>query len=93
MAQCPKCGGGAYLVDEEFVKVLENTEPMKIVIRAIYQCRSCSDRFSRIMHDLLEARRKQDDSSPYQQYTPEPAGTASAGTSEPVEGIKFLDNV
>ncbi len=69
--ECPKCGGGAYLVDEDLIKVLENTEPVKLMIKATYQCRACSERFTRIIYDDLNARKKQPETtpSPYMQNT------------------------
>jgi phage terminase large subunit GpA-like protein len=56
--QCPKCGGEAYLVDEELVQVLENIDPPKIIAKAIYQCRSCSERFTRLVTESLDAKKK-----------------------------------
>ena len=92
MAECPKCGGGAFLSEEELVKVVENSDPMKIIAKATYQCRACSERFSRLVCDAMDARKKEAESKPV--YTGEPAKTPERpGQFEPAEGIKFLDNV
>jgi hypothetical protein len=68
--ECPKCSGGAYLSEEDLIQVLENTEPVKLMIKATYTCRACSERFTRIIYDDINARKKQPDSmappSPYQ---------------------------
>jgi len=56
--ECPKCGGGAFLSEEELVKVLEGYEPLRIIARAKYQCRACSETFSRLICDTLEGRQK-----------------------------------
>jgi ribosomal protein L37AE/L43A len=56
--QCPKCGGDAYLVEEELVQVLENVEPPKVIAKAIYQCKSCGERFSRLVYEDLTSRKK-----------------------------------
>jgi len=91
MVECPKCGGGAFLSEEELVKVLENTEPMKIIAKATYQCRACSERFSRLVCDTLDARKKQEESKPV--YTEASKPPERPGQFEPAEGIKFLDRV
>jgi len=85
--ECPKCGGGVYLAEEELVKVLENTDPLKVIIKATYVCRACSERFSRLVYDNLEARNKNNitTSSPVTQISSE-----SSDNSEHVEGLKFF---
>jgi len=55
--ECPKCQGGAYLADEELVKVMEGTKPQKAILKATFVCRSCGERFSRLVTDSLEKRR------------------------------------
>jgi len=82
MPECPKCGGGSYLAEEELIKIMENTEPMKMIIKATYQCRACSERFSRLVHDILEARKKPDEIPA--------SGSAPNTEGEPVEGLKFF---
>lgn len=92
MGECPKCGGGAFLSEEELVRIIENTAPMKVVAKATYQCRACSERFSRLICDDLDARKREAES-------PVPAGTVvtsqpvASASSSPAEGIKFLDSV
>ncbi|MBU0899106.1 MAG: hypothetical protein KKB03_01080 [Nanoarchaeota archaeon] len=56
--ECPKCGGGAFLSEEELVKILEGTEPLRMIAKAKYQCRACSESFSRLICDTLEGRHK-----------------------------------
>jgi len=91
---CPKCGGGTYLVDEELLKVLENTDPIKLILRAIYLCRSCGEKFSRVVYDDLTARKKpmasgQGQPSPY----PAPVqGTYESGP-QPTDTGSDIDNV
>ncbi len=96
---CPKCQGGAYLADEDLVKVMETSAPMKLVIRQTFVCRACAERFSRIVWDDFDSRKKdlldssdgvqtvslaeQRVSSPYSQQTPDQAAS----------GIQFLDSV
>ena len=53
--QCPKCGGNAFLAEEEFVQALQ-TDPVKIIAKAVYSCGSCTERFTRLMYESLEAR-------------------------------------
>lgn len=79
--ECPKCAGGVYLCDEELVKILENTEPMKIIIKATYVCKSCSERFSRLVCENLDARKREGF---------ETSNSATGAVSEPAEGLKFF---
>ena len=90
MVECPKCGGGSFLAEEELVKVLENTDPVKVLIKSIYQCRACSERFSRLVSDSLDARRKQAEAPAPVQYTRQ---ESSYSRPEPAGGIQFLDRV
>ena len=76
MADCPKCGGGAWLAEEELVQVLENSDPVKVIIKATYQCKACSERFSRIVNENLDVRKREVGSEPAQ--------------SDPAEGLKFF---
>jgi hypothetical protein len=97
--ECPKCGGGSYLADEELIKVLENTDPMKIMFKAIFSCRACSDKFSRIFYDDLGSRKKPQEVRPYpyqgqrpqqpQQYEPV-RPVESNQDDDPAEGLKFF---
>lgn len=84
--ECPKCSGGSYLAEEELVKVLEGTEPLRIIARAVFVCRACSERFSRLIVDSLEARKKEDVLG----SSGAPAGTASTTATDAAEGLKFF---
>jgi len=96
--QCPKCGGEAYLVEEELVQVLENVDPPKIVAKAIYQCRSCGERFTRLVTEDLNAKKK----PTTQQAGQQPASGSSSGypgggiasvspeTKERIDQLKFF---
>ncbi len=81
--ECPKCGGGAFLSEEELVQILEQMDPMKVVSKMIYVCRACSEKFSRLMCENLEAKRK---------ISPDSAPEPSTATQEtnPAEGLKFF---
>lgn len=97
--QCPKCGGEAYLVDEELVQVLENVDPPRIVAKAIYQCRSCGERFTRLVTETLDSKRKelsqtsQASSQPQQPtsgYPGDKLGSVSPDTRDRIERLKFF---
>ncbi len=94
--ECPKCGGGTYLVEEELVKIIENTDPMKVVAKAIYQCRSCGERFSRLVIENIDAKRASaQQTRPQGIYSGEtygPAGHPAPGSSEgePIDQLKFF---
>ena len=99
--ECPKCGGGAYLADEELVQVLGNTDPVKILIKAKYQCRACSETFSRIVYDDMNARKKVDEPRPLapypvqnQQYAQQsynqPSIVRTSDEDEAAESLKFF---
>ena len=95
---CPKCGGEAYLVDEEFVRVIENVEPMKVVAKDIYQCRSCNERFSRLMVENLDAKKAQAGQQVRQQgvysgqtYGPASSPLPSSGSAgEEIDPLRFF---
>jgi len=81
---CPKCGAEAYLVEEEFVKVLENVDPPKVLAKAIYQCKSCGERFSRLIYEDLNTIKKEET---------QPSGSPPLGTKpsrESIEGLRFF---
>jgi phage terminase large subunit GpA-like protein len=82
---CPKCGGGTYLVDEELVRVVENTDPMKVIAKAIYQCRSCGERFSRLVVENIDAKKVQQ-SRQQGIYSGQPFGVSSPPDSQSSEG-------
>ena len=90
---CPKCGGGTFIADEELVKVLENSRPLKAIIRVIYACRACSEKFGRLIHDTIE-NRKMDVSgvtkmTAYSDTAPTQAKTEPS-SSESTEGLRFF---
>lgn len=95
--QCPKCGGEAYLVDEELVQVLENVDPPKIIAKAIYNCRSCGERFTRLVSETLDAKKKvpdqpagQSQSGSSSSYSDDNLGTVSPETKERIDQLKFF---
>lgn len=93
--QCPKCNGEAYLVDEELVKIIENTDPMKVVAKAVYQCRACGERFSRLVIENIDAKRVQAQQSRQQGiYSGETFGAPSPSARAPAnpEG-ESIDNL
>jgi hypothetical protein len=89
MIECPKCQGGAYLLDEELVKVLENTKPLKIIAKATYQCRSCAEKFSRLVYENLEERKR----PPEVRMQPAAYLPPRQEPEEAAEGLQFLDTV
>jgi C4-type Zn-finger protein len=56
--KCPSCGGEAYVIDEEFIKAIENTNPVQIVVKQTFLCKNCSDKFTRIVCEDTSARKK-----------------------------------
>jgi hypothetical protein len=89
--ECPKCGGGAFLSEEELIKILEGTEPLQILIKNIYQCRACAERFSRLVSDNLSSRKIDTASgmlTDIQSLTS--SATEKRDSTEVVEGIKFF---
>ena len=89
--ECPKCQGASYLSEEEFIQMLDGIEPVKVVTKGVYVCKSCTDRFTRIHIDEVEGRRK-----------PQAAPASSTGTipyapsarrlteDEAAESLKFF---
>ena len=95
---CPKCGGGAYLADEDLLKVVDNTQPMKVVIKQTFVCRACTDKFSRVASDDMDSRRKASDGTIVTTSAMDMFSvTEKEKKAEPEEdtgaGIKFLDSV
>ncbi|MFH1445028.1 MAG: hypothetical protein ABIF08_00935 [Nanoarchaeota archaeon] len=102
--ECPKCGGGAFLSEEELVKILEGFEPLRMIAKAKYQCRACSETFSRLICDTLEGRQKpperpvfssQQPSQDYQEshsYSPTPSYSQSQYQSQPMTWRKKEDD-
>ncbi len=92
---CPKCGGGAFLGEEDLVKVMDNMQPMKLLIKQTFVCRACSERFSRIVWDDFEARKRTEEGAGTVD-TVSLTGSEQASSSTPEQaaaGIQFLDNV
>ena len=56
--RCPKCGGEAYLSEEEMAGVVEKSDPPKVAIKQIFKCKSCGERFSRVVFENLDAKKK-----------------------------------
>lgn len=92
--ECPKCSGGSYLIHEELVKVLDAVDPVKILIKSIFQCRACSDQFSRLFYDLLESRKRPEmqPMNRYQQsYSQGYQSTEQSSEEKTVQdGLKFF---
>ncbi len=94
---CPKCGGGTYISEEELVKILEETRPLKAVIKVFYVCRACVEKFSRLVHENLEDKKRDisgvnaglNSSSGYSQQ-PQQAPTYSRSEDTAAEGLKFF---
>lgn len=85
--QCPKCAGEAFLAEEELVQVLENTEPLKAIIKAHFTCKACAGTFTRLLTENLDAKKKENLAS----------GTAASSVSagsvsadEAAEGLRFF---
>ena len=57
--QCPKCAGEAFLAEEELVQVLENTDPLKAIIKAHFTCKACAGTFIRLLTENLDAKKKE----------------------------------
>jgi hypothetical protein len=100
---CPKCNGGTFIVEEDVIKVLETTTPIKLVLKTTYMCRSCNEKFSRVGVEDIEAKRQQPQTQGYQ-TSPETLrpGMSTTGqyqqgssyqASEPAEKLRFLDNI
>ena len=96
---CPKCGGEAFLSDEEFVGVVENITPVKIIIKEIYVCKSCAERFSRI--NVMDIDAKKSEKSDITNQMPKmlenltmnlPEAGSSAEQSQH-DSVRFLDRL
>jgi len=90
MPTCPKCQGGTFLSEEELVQVLESTDPVQVLVKATYQCMSCSERFVRIVCDNLSARKKPAEQGAPVYYSSQPARPAPVRPEDPAEGLKFF---
>jgi hypothetical protein len=87
---CPKCGGGSFLAEEDLIQVLGNAEPMKLLLKAIFQCRSCNERFVRIVYDDLAARKKPPEQTIGYQQPSQPSVQQPSQGNEPAEGLRFF---
>lgn len=92
---CPKCGGGAFLGEEDLVKVMDNMQPMKLLIKQTFVCRACSEKFSRIVWDDFEARKRTEEGAMGGVETVSLSGNNNRASSEDraAAGIQFLDSV
>ncbi len=90
---CPKCNGGAYVSEEEVVKVLENTTPIKVILKVTYVCRSCGERFSRVFSEDVQAKRREDWSPSPGMPTSEYAVRPATSAAEPADRLRFLDKI
>lgn len=99
--QCPKCNGGSFLSEEELVKVIESTEPHRVVIKAVHTCLACQERFSRLVWDELGPHRRHMQPQPYQQMPGQPNPYQYQQPAQPqqvqqrqdepvVDGLKFF---
>ena len=86
--QCPKCAGEAYLAEEELVQILENTDPLKAIIKAHFTCKACASTFTRLLTENLDAKKKEGlASGAVASSTPAGAGVS---TDEAAEGLRFF---
>jgi len=56
--KCPKCGGEAYLSEEEMAGAVENSDPPKVAIKQIFKCKACGEKFSRIIFENVDSKKK-----------------------------------
>jgi len=85
-------------LEEEVVKVLENTTPIKMILKATYVCRSCGEKFSRIFCEDVDAKKRpqewrQSPGLPTHEQSLTPGISTTGETKEPVERLRFLDNL
>lgn len=87
---CPKCGGGTFIAEEDLVKVLENSKPLKAILKIIYVCRACTERFSRLVHEDLETKKRDTSginaSTDFTKYS----NQDSSDSDDAAEGLKFF---
>ena len=99
---CPKCDGGAYVSEEEVINVVENVVPVKVVMKVTYICKSCNERFTRVMIEDLETAKKRPRETK-KEWTPAPGMPRSefaAGPEVPKpndekirDKLRFLDDI
>lgn len=104
---CPKCDGGAYVSEEEVVNVLDNAAPAKVILKVTYICKSCSERFSRVLFEEVDTKkrtRETKDIARPKEWTPAPGmptsefavkpGMSMTGQKkETPDRLKFLDDL
>jgi hypothetical protein len=91
---CPKCGGGAFLGEEDLVKVMDNMQPMKLLIKQTFVCRACSEKFSRIVWDDFEARKRTEEGAVgVETVSLSGNDRQTASPDQAAAGIQFLDSV
>lgn len=84
---CPKCGGGTYIAEEELVKILEG-RTLRAIMKILYVCRACSEKFSRLVHEDLESRKRDESGTkPTQSYSPQ---STSSETNSVPETLRFF---
>jgi transposase-like protein len=57
--RCPKCGSEAYLSEEEFAGNVESADPPKVAIKQVFKCKACGEKFSRIVFENLDIKKKE----------------------------------
>ena len=62
--KCPRCGGESYVLDEEFVHMAEKISPPKLIIKSTFVCKSCSEKFTRVMAEDIGAKSGESEKSP-----------------------------
>ncbi len=53
---CPKCNGEMYVSDEEFSALAEKVQPPKLVVKTSFVCKSCYEKFTRVVVHNLDAK-------------------------------------
>ncbi|MBI4181350.1 MAG: hypothetical protein HY520_00070 [Candidatus Aenigmarchaeota archaeon] len=85
--ECPKCGGGCLLSEEDLVQLLPDREAVRAVVKALYVCRACAEKFSRLfVEDLARRKRPQESRASPAAAAPSPA----KDEAEIAEGLKFF---
>ncbi|MBI4163489.1 MAG: hypothetical protein HY512_01385 [Candidatus Aenigmarchaeota archaeon] len=85
---CPKCGGGTYIAEEELIKILEG-RTLRAILKILYVCRACSEKFSRLVHEDLEARKRDERGTSVQQGYNQ-GSSPSSSTEQIPETLKFF---
>ncbi|MBI4021084.1 MAG: hypothetical protein HY369_02485 [Candidatus Aenigmarchaeota archaeon] len=88
--ECPKCGGGCLLSEEELIRILEEKAAIRAIIKGVYICRACTEKFSRLFVEDLGKRRRPAETAP-SQFTSTPATAPQADpATDPAEGLQFF---